>query len=298
MCESPDDTYKTKNQMNQPTKITVADVIADRFIISLQNGVAPWQKPWASVSPQNGVSRKPYSGVNAFTLAFWGSDDYYLTFNQIKAAGGTLEAGTKGLPITYFAKVEDKKKTKVNGSADTFLLARYYTVFPVNKCNLPDFKRANKQIVFTPIEAAEKLAALNTVGVTHGGTSASYSPSFHTIEMPRKESFKSVEQYYATLFHEIGHSLKERGTHTTDGFGTKEYAKEELVAELFSSICLNETGLLATTVFDNSSAYLGNWLKVLSNDKTLIQKAASEAFKRWTKFKGVAVTEPETEVTA
>ena len=99
--------------MNNTSKVTVADVIADRFLTSLRNGVAPWQKPWVSVDPQNGVSRKSYSGVNSFTLAFFGSDDYYLTFNQVKALGGTIEAGTKGLPIVFFAKVEDKKKPKL-----------------------------------------------------------------------------------------------------------------------------------------------------------------------------------------
>ena len=282
--------------MSQPTKITVADVIADRFITSLQNGVAPWQKPWVSVSPQNGVSRKPYSGVNAFTLAFYGSDDYYLTFNQVKALGGQVEAGTRGLPITYFAAIEDKKKPMVNGKADKFLLARYYTVFPVNKCNLPDFKRANKVIAFTPVEAAEKLAGLNKTPVTFGGNSAHFDPRKKSIGMPRPEAFKSIEQYYATLFHEIGHSLMEGDKHNTDMF-SKEYAKEELVAELFASICLNETGLLATTAFDNSSAYIANWLTALSNDKTLIQKAASEAFKRWKRFNG-EVAAVETEVTA
>lgn len=281
--------------MSQPNKVTVADVIADRFITSLKNGVAPWQKPWVSVNPQNGVSRKPYSGVNAFTLAWFGSDDYYLTFNQVKALGGNIEAGTKGLPVIYFAKVEDKK-AKAQGQDKDFLLSRYYTVFPVNKCGLPDFKRANKVITFTPVESAERLASLNTCPVTHGGNSAHYKPSAHSISMPVKESFKSVEQYYATLFHEIGHSLKERGTHSKDGFGSKEYAKEELVAELFASICLNETGLLATTVFENSSAYLDNWLAVLTSDKTLIQKCASEAFKRFKKLKGEV--EVEQEVTA
>ena len=205
-----------------------------------RSGVAPWQKPWVSVDPQNGVSRKSYSGVNSFTLAFFGSDDYYLTFNQVKALGGTIEAGTKGLPIVFFAKVEDKKKPKLaNGESDTFLLARYYTVFPVNKCGLPDFKRANRVINFVPVEEAERLAGLNACPVSHGGSVAAYAPNSHKIEMPIKESFACVEQYYATLFHEIGHSLKERGTHSKSGFGSQEYAKEELVAELFSSICLN-----------------------------------------------------------
>lgn len=281
------------------TRTTVADVIADRFITSLQNGVAPWQKPWVSVSPQNGVSRRTYSGVNLFTLGWFGSDDYYLTFKQVQALGGSIEKGTKGLPVVFWSKVEDKTAKK-RGEEKQFFISRYYTVFPVNKCNLPDFKRANRVIQFTPIEAADRLvngfAAL--CPIVHGGTAAYYVPSQHRIQMPAKESFKSVEQYYSTLFHEIGHSLKERGTHST-GFGSEPYAKEELVAELFSSIAMNDCGLLATAVFENSSAYLNNWCKALSDDKSLIQKAAKEAHARWLTFTGKTLNEEqEQEVTA
>jgi antirestriction protein ArdC len=90
-----------------------------------------------------------------------------------------------------------------------------------------------------------------------------------------------VAHYYATLFHEIGHSLKEKGTHST-GFGSEPYAKEELVAELFSSLCLAECGLEAPEVTNNATAYVQNWLTALKNDKTLILSAAAEAFKRFT----------------
>lgn len=280
------------------TRTTVADVIADRFITSLQNGVAPWQKPWVSLNPQNGVSRRTYSGVNLFTLGWFGSDDYYLTFKQVQALGGSIEKGTKGLPVVFWSKVEDKAAKK-RGEDKQFFLSRYYTVFPVNKCNLPDFKRANRVIQFSPVEAAERLVSNCTslCRIEHGGKAACYSPSQHLIQMPIRESFKCVEQYYSTLFHEIGHSLKERGTHSVN-FGSEPYAKEELVAELFSSIAMNDCGLLATAVFENSSAYLGNWLTALSNDKTLIQKAAKEAHARWLTFTGKTLVEDETEVTA
>lgn len=267
------------------TKATVADIIADRFINSLQNGVAPWQKPWASVSPQNGVSQKAYRGVNAFLLAWFGSDDYYLTFNQAKALGGMVEKGTKGLPIVFWKRVEKKDST------DTFLMCRYSTVFPVNKCGLPDFKRANKCIDFTPVEIAEQVLASNKCPVAVGGSKAFYTPSKHAIQMPLADSFKSVANYYATLFHEVGHSLAEK--HSTEGFGSVEYAKEELVAELFASIALNHCGLLGSVNFDNSASYIQNWLTALQNDKTLIQKASTEAFKRWERLTGKA-TETET----
>ena len=266
--------------MTTTAKVTVADILAERFILALENGTIPWQKPWKSVSVQNAVSRKAYSGVNAFILGMFGSDNYYLTFNQIKAMGGTLEKGTKSMPVQFFSKIEaSKSKDKKE-----FLLRRYYNVFPMNKVTLPEgkvFKRADKVITFTPDQSAERLASLSTTPVTHGGSSAYFKPSTHTIGMPSKDSFKSVAHYYATLFHEIGHSLKEKGTHST-GFGSEPYAKEELVAELFSSLCLAECGLEAPEVTTNATAYVQNWLTALKGDKTLILSAAAEAFKRFT----------------
>jgi hypothetical protein len=269
--------YQTKS-----TKTSVADVIAQRFITALENGTAPWQKPWVSVSPQNAVRKTPYTGVNAFTLAFFGTDDYYLTFNQVKALGGKIEEGTQALPIQFWSKVEDKKSK----TGKEFMFARFYKVFPLNKCGLPDFPRANKVIKFTPVEQAEALLANNLTPVTFGGSSAYYRPSHHTINIPSKESFKSVDKFYATIFHEIGHSLmsKEQRALGSNSFGSENYAKEELVAELFASLCLNHCGLLTDTTFDHNASYIANWLETLKNDKSLISKASTEAFRRFKDF--------------
>ena len=279
-----------------PAKVSVADILAEKFILALENGTVPWQKPWKSISVQNAVSRKAYSGVNAFILGMFGSDNYYLTFNQIKAMGGQLEKGTRSMPVQFFSKIEaSKSKDKKE-----FLLRRYYNVFPMNKVTLADgkvFKRADKVISFTPDAEADRLASLSTCPVKTG-TLACYSPSSHRITMPAKDSFKSVAHYYATLFHEIGHSLKEKGTHST-GFGSEPYAKEELVAELFSSLCLAECGLDASETFSNASAYIENWLTALKGDKTLILSASAEAFKRFTALTKVAeVAEVSEEVEA
>jgi antirestriction protein ArdC len=274
-----------------PTKLSVADVIAERFITALEAGTAPWQKPWVSVLPQNAVRKTAYSGVNAFTLAFFGTDDYYLTFNQVKALGGKIEEGTKALPIQYWSKV-DPKKSK-NGKE--FMFAKFYKVFPLNKCGLPEFPRANKVIKFTPVEQAENLLVNNLVPTTFGGSSAYYMPSTHSIALPSKDSFRSVEKFYATIFHEIGHSLMpeaQRGL-GSQGFGSEAYSKEELVAELFASLCLNHCGLLSETTFDHNASYIANWLKSLKNDKSLISKASTEAFRRFRAFVKVEATEAE-----
>jgi antirestriction protein ArdC len=274
-----------------PTKLSVSDVIAERFISALEAGTAPWQKPWVSVLPQNAVRKTAYSGVNAFTLAFFGTDDYYLTFNQVKALNGKIEEGTKSLPIQYWSKV-DPKKSK-NGKE--FMFAKFYKVFPLNKCGLPEFPRANKVIKFTPSEQAENLLSNNLVPVTFGGSSAHYTPALHTIAIPSKDSFRSVEKFYATIFHEIGHSLMPEAQRSlgSQGFGSEAYSKEELVAELFASLCLNHCGLLSDTTFEHNASYLANWLKALKNDKSLISKASTEAFRRFRAFVKVEATEAE-----
>ena len=280
--------------MSTTTKTTVADVIAQRFILALENGTAPWQKPWVSVNPQNAERKSPYTGVNAFTLAFFGSDDYYLTFNQVKRLGGTIEAGTQALPIQFWSKVES---TKSKNGRD-FMFARFYKVFPLNKCGLPEYPRANKVITFTPVELAEKLLEANTVPVTFGGSSAHYVPSKHTIAVPSKDSFRSVSKFYATLFHEIGHSLmsSEQRSLGSNAFGSEAYSKEELVAELFASLCLNHCGLLSDETFENNASYIANWLTALKGDKSLISKASTEAFRRFKAFtKAEAEVEAETE---
>jgi antirestriction protein ArdC len=272
------------------TKLTVADVIAQRFITALENGTAPWHKPWKALSAYNGESRKAYRGVNRFTIAFFGTDNAYLTFNQVKARGGKITEGTKGLPIQFWSKV-DAKKSK-NGKE--FMFARFYTVFPVNACNLPDFVRADKQIDFIPVEKAEALVKGATLcPITFGGDSAHFTPSKNTIGMPHQNTFASADKFYATLFHEIGHSLmsaeqRAKGTQSM----SNAYGKEELVAELFASLCLNECGLLTETTFEHNASYLACWIKNLKADPSLISTASTEAFRRFEAFLGVKANEP------
>jgi antirestriction protein ArdC len=104
--------------------------------------------------------------------------------------------------------------------------------------------------------------------------------------MPSKESFKSVDKFYATIFHEIGHSLMPEAQRSlgSQGFGSEAYSKEELIAELFASLCLNHCGLLTDTTFDSNASYIACWLKTLKNDKSLISKASTEAFRRFKAF--------------
>ena len=62
-------------------------------------------------------------------------------------------------------------------------------------------------------------------------------------------------------------------------FGSDEYSKEELVAELGSASLMNIIGIETKKSFRNSSAYIQNWLSVLRNDVKFIVSASSRAEK-------------------
>ena len=107
------------------------------------------------------------------------------------------------------------------------------------------------------------------------------------IHLPLFEQFKNSNEYYSTAFHESVHStMKESRCNRTEerkdklvAFGSDEYSKEELVAELGSASIMNIIGIETSRSFRNSSAYIQNWLSVLKNDVKFIVSASSKAEK-------------------
>jgi antirestriction protein ArdC len=115
------------------------------------------------------------------------------------------------------------------------------------------------------------------------GDRAAYQPATDTIQLPLRSQFRSAEHYYATAFHEAAHStghqsrLNRPGIAAFDHFGSDKYAREELVAEMTSSILCAETGIDHPELFDNSAAYIAGWLSALNHDHNLVVAAAAQA---------------------
>ena len=64
---------------------TVPEIITQSVLKQLEQGVAPWRKPWSSSIPRNLISKKSYRGLNVFLLATQGyGSPYWVTFNQAK----------------------------------------------------------------------------------------------------------------------------------------------------------------------------------------------------------------------
>lgn len=105
------------------------------------------------------------------------------------------------------------------------------------------------------------------------GDSAYFSISKNEIVVPEKAQFKDGESFYSNLFHEMGHSTGAEGQlgrikPTT--FGSAEYAREELVAELTAALTAQRYGM-TKNLKDDSAAYLKSWLDSLTESPQFIK---------------------------
>jgi antirestriction protein ArdC len=144
-------------------------------------------------------------------------------------------------------------------------------------------------IPFDPIESAQRiqdtyLSAAGAPSFRHGGDSAFYSPSDDRIVLPHPQAFAKREGYYATFFHEAGHSTghasrldRKDGMHNI--FGSHLYSKEELIAEFTSAFLCAECGISNEYTEHQSVAYLQSWIRVFKDDKTIAVSAAQRAQK-------------------
>jgi antirestriction protein ArdC len=268
--------------------------VTDQIVAMLEAGVVPWRSPILGRSsaghPKNLNTGKQYRGVNVFLLAFtafakgYGSS-YWLTFNQAKERGGSVKKGEKSSMVVFWKQYETTDKE--SGKPAIVPVLRYYNIFnaeQVDGIEIPDAVKF-EPIDFKPIEAAERIASNFAGGpaVEHdGGQQACYRPSTDTVHMPERTRFASVEEYYATLFHEIshatGHSSRLDRKLDTDPrpFGSPDYGKEELVAEMSAAFLCGHAGL-QPSVITNQAAYIGGWLKQLKSDKKLVVSAAGQA---------------------
>jgi antirestriction protein ArdC len=100
--------------------------------------------------------------------------------------------------------------------------------------------------------------------------------------MPDRERFTDPEGYYATLFHELRHStghakrLARRGITGDIQFGSKKYAREELVAEITAAFLGAEAGIGPATI-DQTAAYIDSWRRAITRDPSLVVVAAQQA---------------------
>lgn len=272
--------------------INVYELVTNRIIEQLENNIIPWEKPWNGTidGAFNRVSKKPYSILNQMLLKY---DGEYASFKQWKDLGGHIRKGEKSEMVVFW-KMYPIKEKQDDGTEiiKTIPLLKYINVFHISQVDGVEPLKQKVIHDIEPIDKAEKI--LNdywnreNITIEHvKGDKAFYSPMFDKIQLPLFEQFKQSEEYYSTAFHESIHSTMKtsRCNRQEDrkgkvvSFGSEEYSKEELVAEVGSAQLMNMVGIETTKSFRNSTAYIQSWLKVLRNDNKFIVSASSKAEK-------------------
>ena len=271
------------------TKFNIYEEITNRIIEQLESGNIPWHKPWSGVAggAYNRISKKPYSLLNQMLLKY---DGEYATYKQWSNLGGTVRKGEKS-EIVVFWKILNVEETK-DGKTEkkSIPLLKYINVFHVSQVDGVEPKIVEKK-EHKPIEEAEKIK--NDYADREGITikelitdEAFYSPLRDYIQVPCKEQYSDIMEFYSTLFHEMIHSTGHRDrlkrldcSFKVASFGGEDYSKEELIAEIGSAFLMNHVGIETSKTFNNSAAYIQSWLKVLKNDNRFIVSASSKAEK-------------------
>lgn len=271
---------------------TVYEMVTERIIEQLENGIIPWDKPWSGLQSGafNRISKRSYSLLNQLLLQ---NEGEYATFKQWESLGGKIKKGSKS-EIVVFWKMQPIEEAKEDGTIEIRQIPylRYFNVFHISQ--VEGVEPLEKAVLheIEPIEKAESVLhdywTREQIQVEHiKGNKAFYSPMLDMIQLPLFEQFKSANEYYSTAFHESVHStMKENRCNRSEdrkgkdvSFSSSEYSKEELVAELGSASILNMIGIETDKSFRNSTAYIQNWLQVLRNDVKFIVSASSKAEK-------------------
>lgn len=268
----------------------IYSMVTGRIIEQLEKGYIPWKKPWANCleGTFNRISRKPYSLLNQLLLSRSGE---YATFKQWDQIGGKVKKGEKA-EIVVFWKIQEAAEKDENSELriKKIPILRYYNVFHISQVtNVLPLPKA-EEFETKPIERAEKalhnyIERENITLSVGESDRAFYRSSDDSMMLPQITQFKCAEEYYGTAFHECGHSTMKASRCNRESenrsafFGSEDYSKEELVAEITSAAILHSMGLETPETFQNSAAYIQNWLQVLRNDKKIIVSASGKAEK-------------------
>jgi antirestriction protein ArdC/phage/plasmid primase-like uncharacterized protein len=290
---------KTKPKNTATDKVSeFRQELVNNIIAELEKGEIPWHKPLA-FGLMNAATGNNYKGGNVLSLAFamqqnGFTDPRFCTFVQAQENGWKIKPGSKSAKIEYWQWDKKEKVLDVNGNpllnekgkevTKTVPLqhpiARIYHVFNAEQIEgIPPYEKQSSQ--WKGVESAETILKNSGARITHKlGDEAFCRPSTDEIVLPSKEQFVSAEGYYGTALHELSHwtgNEKRLNRDLSGKFGSPEYAKEELRAELASAFINAELG--TRKEFSETSAYIQFWIEALQKDKNEIFHAAADADK-------------------
>ena len=287
--------------------ISVYEIVTDRIIRQLEQGTIPWRKSWVGVTGWAvSASGRPYSILNQLLLD---SPGYYYTWNQVKKLGGRVRDGEEKNYSIVTSWFEDKRQKKDRSDSEsdsgksakeeTHWVFRYYRVYREDQCEgIPVHDVLPGGNFITDATADEIIQSY--VDREHirlefrKQNQAYYAPGQDMVVLPVREQFSDAASFHSVAFHELTHSTGHqsrlnRFADTDCMFGSEDYSKEELVAEIGAASMLNLLGIETPESFQNSAAYINGWLEKLKSDKRFIISAARQAEKAVAYIRGEQV---------
>ncbi|KKC27187.1 ArdC family protein [Sphingomonas sp. SRS2] len=299
MPRSSSRSARRKGGADQPqeNRANLYDEVTARIVSELEAGRFPWVQPWGKSGgtgpglPRNALTGRAYSGVNILIL--WGAviehafpSQSWMTFRQAQEAGGCVRKGERGQTVVYADRftpeAEKQRAAREGGDAKAVPFLKRFTVFNIAQCEglrsgLASDPAPLPEREIVPL--AEEVIAASGVEFRIGGDKAFYAPDPDFVAVPPQPAFFEQINYYRTCLHELTHATghsKRLGRDLKNAFGSKDYAREELVAEMGSAFLCAALGIVPTV---RHADYLGAWLAVLREDNRAIFRAASAASK-------------------
>ncbi len=285
--------------------------IAETLIDQFEQESAAWTKAWQDKShckslPGNVATGKLYRGINMIYLATLAKNHGYVdnrwgTYRQVQSVGGQVRRGERGAPIIFW---ETKRKLAVRDDRgkpvrDTegnpvyrvvdrqHPVIRHSTVFNALQCDgVPNQQQESCGFQWESSEVVERI--LKNSGATivnRRGDRAYFDLKRDCIILPSRNQFPTAVYYYQSALHELGHwtghparlNRESLMQGIKDGFGSEEYAREELRAEICSMMLGEILGIGHS--LERHASYVGSWVKVLREDPKEIYRAAADAQK-------------------
>jgi antirestriction protein ArdC len=288
----------------------ISDKILDTVLTPLVEGLdailsgdtecPPWVKAWKDDGTQcpirlmsrNGVSKRPYSGINWLILTLlnrYESLDWF-TANQLKKITDSdkpipYDEMTRGTRVVFF-----KMAAKKNNPDEMFPVMKTYTVWNHDQIpGLPESVPTEVADFDAATEVEKYLEGLNLKGGIHrGGDRAFFSPAEDAVAFPNDDAFECEHERESTKAHEGIHATGAKHRLNRKAFreySKENYAYEELVAELGAAMTCAHLGIPLEKL--QHTQYIRSWLKSLKDDKKFLFKAAADASKGFQLLTGV-----------
>ena len=235
--------------------------------------------------PTNLSTNNKYNGVNVLILnssmiANGFKTNQWVTMKQANFMGYKVAKGSVATAIALYKPF--LKVDKENDEEKVISFLNPFNVFNVDQLEGYEVDESENQAVNTESDILVAEQYLDIANVEYGHDVACYIPSKDLIKMPAKDQFMDISGFYNVALHELTHwtAHKSRLARSLSGYSkdNKDYAYEELVAEIGSAFLCADIGILQSTQ-DDHAQYLNSWIQQLKDDPNVIFKAAKDAQK-------------------